>query len=151
MELVRIKDWQNTASRAFLTGRSGHGLGSHGLSSDIVAYIVLAFLVFIAVAGVASIFSTRWRHLALRAIIWLAAGLVWIYAIGRGIAEFWTVDYSDPVSYARSWGGPSLAGVFLVHSGPGFVALVTGTVWLYRRRSHKRVARAAAAGPPDPA
>jgi hypothetical protein len=44
---------------------------------------------------------------------------------------------ADPASYAGSWGGPSLVGVFLVHSGPGFFVVVSAVVWLYRRRSHK--------------
>jgi hypothetical protein len=141
MDLIRLlalsssNDWQNTGSQAFLADRSGHGLGSHGLGSDVVAYVILAFVVFSAVVGVASIFSPRWRHFARRVIILLAVALVAIYAVGRGIAEFWTVNYSAPASYAKSWGGPSLAGVFLVHSGPGFVVLVAAAVWLYRRRS----------------
>jgi hypothetical protein len=66
------------------------------------------------------------------------AGLVALYLVGRGVAEFFTVDYSDPASYANSWGGPSLAGVFAVHTGPA-VAIVAGSViYLVRRRRHPR-------------
>ena len=62
------------------------------------------------------------------------AGLLAIYLVGRGIAEFFTVHYNDPASYAKDWGGPSLAGVFAVHTGPA-VAIVAGSiVYLIRRR-----------------
>jgi hypothetical protein len=64
--------------------------------------------------------------------------LVALFAVGRGIAEFWVVDYSDPASYRHSRGGPSLAGVFAVHSGPGLIVLIATAVWLYRWRAHKR-------------
>jgi len=60
-------------------------------------------------------------------------GVLAVYLVGRGIAEFFTVNYSDPASYRLDWGGPSLAGVFAVHSGPA-VAIVAGTAIYLRRR-----------------
>ena len=67
-------------------------------------------------------------------IIGLAvAGLVAAFLVGRGIAEFWVVDYANPASYQQSWGGPSLAGVFAVHTGPGLIIVIMTAVWLYRR------------------
>lgn len=63
-------------------------------------------------------------------------GIFALYLVGRGIAEFFTVHYSDPASYRNDWGGPSLAGVFAVHTGPA-VAIVTGAV-IYLIRRHRR-------------
>ena len=62
------------------------------------------------------------------------AGLLSVYLIGRGIAEFFTVNYSDPASYRDDWGGPSLAGVFAVHSGPAVLAVLGWTIYLRRKR-----------------
>ena len=42
-----------------------------------------------------------------------------LYLVGRGIAELFVIHWHDPSSYALDWGGPSLAGVLAVHSGPG--------------------------------
>jgi hypothetical protein len=65
-------------------------------------------------------------------------GVLALYLVGRGVAEFFIVHYSDPASYRGDWGGPSLAGVFTVHSGPA-VAIVAGTViWLRRRLRARR-------------
>lgn len=58
------------------------------------------------------------RHPAARALGLALGGLLAVYLVGRGVAEFFIVHYSDPASYRHSWGGPSLAGVFAVHSGP---------------------------------
>jgi hypothetical protein len=60
-----------------------------------------------------------------------------IYLVARGIAEFFAVHYSDPASYRNDWGGPSLAGVFAVHTGPA-VAIVAGTA-VYLRRRRRRI------------
>jgi hypothetical protein len=74
------------------------------------------------------------HHLLARRLGLALAGLLALYLAGRGVAEFFTIDYSDPASYASSWGGPSLAGVFAVHTGPA-VAIVAGSViCLIRRR-----------------
>jgi hypothetical protein len=69
-----------------------------------------------------------------QAVAWLLGVAVATYAVGRGVAEFFIVNYSSPASYQNSWGGPSLAGVFAVHSGPGFAVLIAAAVWLWRRR-----------------
>jgi hypothetical protein len=66
------------------------------------------------------------------------AGLFAAFLVGRGIAEFWVVDYASPASYQQSWGGPSLAGVFAVHTGPGLLIVIMTAVWLYRRVRHRR-------------
>lgn len=72
-------------------------------------------------------------------IIGLAvAGLVAAFLVGRGIAEFWVVDYANPPSYQQSWGGPSLAGVFAVHTGPGLIIVIMTAVWLYRRVRYRQ-------------
>ena len=78
-------------------------------------------------------YSRRPGRSAVRAIGLAIAGLLALYLVARGIAEFFTVNYSDPASYRNDWGGPSLAGVFAVHSGPA-VAIVAGSVIYLRRR-----------------
>jgi hypothetical protein len=78
----------------------------------------------------------RKRH-ALRALGGVIGGVLAVYLVGRGIAEFFTVHYSDPASYRNNWGGPSLAGVFAVHTGPA-VAIVAGTAVYLRRRLRTR-------------
>jgi hypothetical protein len=69
----------------------------------------------------------------------LALGtLAALYFVGRGVAELFVIHWTDPASYAGDWGGPSLAGVFAVHSGPA-VAIVAGSViWLCRRLRARR-------------
>jgi hypothetical protein len=68
-----------------------------------------------------------WPFLAIGAVLA-------VYLVGRGIAELFTIRYSDPASYAGDWGGPSLAGVLAVHSGPALV-IIAATAWrLWRRR-----------------
>jgi hypothetical protein len=57
-----------------------------------------------------------------------------LYLLVRGIVEVWVIDYSDPSSYALDWGGPSLAGVLAVHSGPALLVIVAALVWWRRRR-----------------
>jgi hypothetical protein len=62
-----------------------------------------------------------------------------LYLLLRGIVEVWVIDYSDPLSYALDWGGPSLAGVLAVHSGPALVVIVATLVgWRLRRRQALR-------------
>jgi hypothetical protein len=73
------------------------------------------------------------RRLIRRACVWTVGGVVGAYLVGRGVAEFFLVDYNDPVSYGHSWGGPSLAGVFAVHSGPGLAVLIAAAVLIWRR------------------
>ena len=65
----------------------------------------------------------------------LAIGAVLaVYLVGRGVAELILIDYGDPASYAKDWGGPSLAGVLAVHSGPGLVIMAAGAWWWVRGR-----------------
>jgi hypothetical protein len=78
------------------------------------------------------------RHPVARALILSLGGLLAIYLVGRGITEFFTVHYSDPASYRNDWGGPSLAGVFAVHSAPGVAILITAGLYLRRRWSRWR-------------
>jgi hypothetical protein len=73
-------------------------------------------------------------HWILRGAGKAVAGLVALFLVGRGVAEFFTVTYSDPASYRDAWGGPSLAGVFAVHSGPAVVILVGAVLAVRRRR-----------------
>ncbi|HEX6524182.1 MAG TPA: hypothetical protein VF070_29910 [Streptosporangiaceae bacterium] len=77
----------------------------------------------------------RRRHSAVRGLGAAIGGILAVYLVGRGIAEFFTVHYSDPASYRNDWGGPSLAGVFAVHTGPA-VAIVTGAIVYMLRRRH---------------
>jgi hypothetical protein len=64
----------------------------------------------------------------------VVAGVLAVYLVVRGIAELFVIHYSTPASYAGDWGGPSLAGVLAVHTGPALV-IIAGTVWwLLRRR-----------------
>jgi hypothetical protein len=67
----------------------------------------------------------------------IAIGLALIvgaFFIVRAIVELVTIDYSDPSSYANDWGGPSLAGVLLVHCGLGIVSAIALIGWWRRRR-----------------
>jgi len=128
------------ASPAGRALRTGHGRASLGF--HVTAWVVLALIVVVAAAGVAAVVSPRWRRTAPRAIAWLLGGLLAAYLVGRGIAEFFTVHYSSPASYQSSWGGPSLAGVFAVHSGPGAVVVIAAAVWLWRRRGPRPLAAA---------
>jgi hypothetical protein len=57
-----------------------------------------------------------------------------VYLVGRGVAELILINYGDPASYAKDWGGPSLAGVLAVHSGPGLAIVAAGTWWWLRGR-----------------
>ena len=125
-----------TAVPAVLASGSQHGPGSH-----VTGAAVLAVLAIAVIAAVAGLVSPRWRRRAPRAIGLAAGGLVAVYLVSRGIAEFWVVDYSNPASYQHAWGGPSLAGVFAVHSGPGLAIVAAAAVWLHRRRARRRQQR----------
>ena len=57
-----------------------------------------------------------------------------LFLIGRAIAEPFVIDVGDPSTYRNDWGGPGLAGVLLVHCGPGLVAALLIVVALMRRR-----------------
>jgi hypothetical protein len=118
-----------------------------GIAQEVVGIVAGALLILAVITGLVGIFSRRWRRTSLRIAGLTVAGVVAVYAVGRGIAEFWTVNYSDPDSYKLSWGGPSLAGVFAVHSGPGFVIVIAAAWWLIRRARNRR--RTAGRGEPS--
>lgn len=120
-----------TDLQAVLASRSHNTPGSRIASLAILTVLAAAFVM----AVVASIVSPRWRRKIPRAVGLVAGGVLGIYLVGRGIAEFWTVDYSNPASYQHDWGGPSLLGVFAVHSGPGLAIVVTAAVRLHQRRT----------------
>src|SRR5690242_20649592 len=69
----------------------------------------------------------------MKVILYFLAVLVGFYLIGRGVAELFLLHWSAPASYARDWGGPSLAGVLAVRCGPGLVALALMIAALRRR------------------
>jgi hypothetical protein len=62
-------------------------------------------------------------------------GLVLLVALGtflvaRAVVEVVAVDPGNPSTYRDDWGGPTYAGVLLVHAGPGVVvALVAWLLW----------------------
>ena len=84
--------------------------------------------------------ARRRRHPVARALGLAVGGLLALFLVGRGIAEFFVIHYSDPASYHLSWGGPSLAGVFAVHTGPAVVILVGAGVYAVRvLRRHRQI------------
>ncbi len=97
----------------------------------------LAVTLVAVVAAIAAVFSPRWRPIVGRTVGWAIGGVLGLYLVGRGIAEFWVVDYSNPDSYRDAWGGPSLAGVLAVHTGPG-ILVVAGTAFWFWRRQHEQ-------------
>lgn len=72
---------------------------------------------------------------AMRRIVVALGVIVGIFLIVRAVVELFTIDYSDPSSYADDWGGPSLARVLLVHCGLGLIAAIWIGVLLWRRSS----------------
>ena len=80
------------------------------------------------------------NHPVARALGLGLAGLLALFLVGRGVAEFFIIHYNDPASYANSWGGPSLAGVFAVHSGPAVIIVTTAVVNVRRRWLRRRAA-----------
>jgi hypothetical protein len=82
--------------------------------------------------------SSRRRYPLARTLGLGVAGLLTAYLVVRGVIEFFTINYSDPASYRDDWGGPSLAGVFVVHSGPAVLIVIATGSYLYRRRRASR-------------
>jgi hypothetical protein len=74
------------------------------------------------------------RHPLARRVGLGVGALLALYLVGRGIAEFFLIHYSDPASYASDWGGPSLAGVLAVHTGPAAAIVAASVIRLIRRR-----------------
>ena len=64
--------------------------------------------------------------------------LLGIYLIVRALAEPFVIDVTDPGTYRHDWGGPSLAGVLLVHCGPGLLAAAWAVTTVRRRSREKR-------------
>lgn len=118
----------NTAGR-LATAADGSGAGPHPAAFAVIAIGVIVLIVVAAMAV-----SPRWRRGAPRVFGLVVGGLLAAYLVYRGVAEFWTIDYSDPASYRNAWGGPSLIGVFAVHTGPGLAVIIAATWWLRRRR-----------------
>ena len=77
------------------------------------------------------------RRLIQRVCITTVGCVVGAYLVARAIAEFFLVNYNDPGSYRLDWGGPSLAGVFAVHSGPGVAVLIAAAVFTWRRSKRR--------------
>jgi hypothetical protein len=97
----------------------------------IVVLVVLAAAIALTVAAVAMP-QSRQRLPKLAGLG--AGGILAAYLVARGVIEFFVINYSSPASYRNDWGGPSLAGVFAVHSGPGLAVLVAAAGYLLRRR-----------------
>lgn len=102
---------------------------------------VLALFAAVLALTVVAVAVPRWRRHLLRVTGLGAGGILAVYLVGRGIAEFFVVHYGDPASYRNDWGGPSLAGVFAVHSGPGAAILIGTGAYLLRRWRQGRRAR----------
>jgi hypothetical protein len=135
--LLRAADGANAHHHAAPAGGNGHA----------GAVIVLALLVIIIAATSVTAASPRWRRRLPRLSGAAAGGLLAAYLVARGIAEFFVINYSRPESYRENWGGPSLAGVLAVHSGPGLAILTFAGVYLYRwRRAHRKAVSAPGAG-----
>ena len=75
------------------------------------------------------------KHRVLRFLGLALGGIVAVYLVCRGIAEFFVIDYSRQASYRHDWGGPQLAGVLAVHSGPAVVIVIAALVVFLRRRN----------------
>lgn len=74
----------------------------------------------------------------MKTIRWVLAFAVGLYLIGRAVAEPFLIDFSNPDTYRDDWGGPHLAGVLLVHCGPGVIALILMLAALRRRPRPRR-------------
>jgi hypothetical protein len=83
------------------------------------------------------------RRAGVRRIAWLSGLILGLYLVGRGVAEIFVIDASDPATYRNDWGGPSLAGVLAVHCGPGLVAAVVMVIAAIRVRRSRHVRRQA--------
>lgn len=77
--------------------------------------------------------TARRRRGPLRSVLLGLGGVLAVYLVIRGVAEFFVIDYGNAASYRHDWGGPSLPGVFAVHTGPA-VVIVAGALAYWRRR-----------------
>jgi hypothetical protein len=71
---------------------------------------------------------------ALRALGWAVLLLVGGFLVARAVVEVISVDPGQPATYRDDWGGPTYAGVLLVHAGPGLLVLGTVALLLWWRR-----------------
>ena len=69
----------------------------------------------------------------MRGVAYLAGVVLAAFLTVRAVVELVTIDWSDPASYQHDWGGPSLAGVLLVHVLPGVLAAVAIVIVVVRR------------------
>lgn len=69
----------------------------------------------------------------MKIIGWVLAFALGLYFVGRAVAEPFIIDVTNPDTYRYDWGGPHLAGVLLVHCGPGVVSLILMIAALRRR------------------
>jgi hypothetical protein len=60
--------------------------------------------------------------------------VIGVYLVIRAVLEFFVIDFGDPATYEKDWGGPHLAGVLAVHVGGGVIAGVLMGWYLLRRR-----------------
>jgi hypothetical protein len=71
---------------------------------------------------------------ALRFLGWAVLLLVGFFLVARAVVEVVSVDPGRPATYRDDWGGPTYAGVLLVHAGPGLLVLGVTALLLWRRR-----------------
>jgi hypothetical protein len=74
----------------------------------------------------------------MRSIARIVGAVIGLYLVGRAVVEPFLIDMSDPATYRDDWGGPSLLGVLLVHSGLGLAAGAILVIAFLRRRSPHR-------------
>jgi hypothetical protein len=74
----------------------------------------------------------------MRKVAWAIGIVLGLFFLVRAIAELVMIDFSDPATYRDDWGGPSLAGVLLVHCGPGLVVAALAAVVFVRRSRRRR-------------
>jgi hypothetical protein len=84
--------------------------------------------------------SIQAKSSLLRRIAQVAGAILAVYLLGRGVGELFVIHYGNSASYEKDWGGPSLAGVLAVHSGPA-VLIIAGSIAWWRRRSQSRASR----------
>ena len=68
----------------------------------------------------------------------VAGSILGAFFVVRAVVELVIIDYSDPSSYANDWGGPSLAGVLLVHCGLGVLTAILFVFAWRRMRADRR-------------
>jgi hypothetical protein len=95
-------------------------------------------LVVLAAGLVAGLAFPRWRRRVRRGLGIVVGAIIAIYLVGRGVAEFFVIDFSQPQTYRNDWGGPTLAGVLAVHTGPAIVIVAAALAYFIRRRRRGR-------------